>query len=100
MAKAIGASMFKNFCRKPFHAEIKISEALKNSTGSDNKRLIQVKVSFNPVCSIFPPEKYSGKLNIIILEKQKPATPILYICLLLNVVAFFVTASFSVIVGS
>ena len=72
----MGASMFKNRCRKPFHAEIKKTEALKNKTGSDKIKFNHVKVSFKPCCSIFPEEKYSGKLSIIILVKQNPATPI------------------------
>ena len=73
----MGASIFKNRCRKPFTAEIKNPEALKNKTGIDKKKLSQVKVSFSPFCSILPLLKYSGKLSIMILAKQKPATPIL-----------------------
>ena len=76
MASARGTSIFKNRCRSPFQADIKMPEALKNNTGSDKERFNQAKVAFNPACSILPDEKYSGKLSIIILEKQKPATPI------------------------
>ena len=54
MASAKGTSMFKNFCLIPFHAEMKIPDALKNNTGSDNDKFNQAKVAFNPACSIFP----------------------------------------------
>jgi hypothetical protein len=63
MASAKGTSIFKNFCLIPFHAEMKIPDALKNNTGSDNDKFNQAKVAFNPACSIFPAEKYSGKLS-------------------------------------
>ena len=93
----MGASIFRNLCCNPFHAETKKPLAEKNKTGSDKPKLSQVKTSFNPCCSIFPDEKYSGKLNIIILEKQKPATPILYILCLLKRTSVLVLVSLRLI---
>lgn len=96
----MGASIFKKPCLIPFHADMKKPEALKNSTGSDKARFSQVKVSLNPDCSIIPEEKYSGKLSIMILAKQKPATPILYILFLLKEKDLFLLLSFRLISGS
>ena len=56
-----------------------MEDALYNKTGIDKNKFNQVKTFFKPFVSIKPPEKYSGKLNIMILLKQKPATPILII---------------------
>ena len=43
-----------------------------------------VNKNFNPWSFTAPIEKYSGKLSIMMFPKQKPATPILYNCFLLN----------------
>ena len=69
------------------------SEALKNRTGSDSARLRYVNTCFKVPSLISPPEKYSGKLSIIILLNAKPATPNLNSCVRLIRFCFLPPAS-------
>ncbi len=50
-------------------------KAAYNKTGIASAKLIHLKVLLNAVSLVSIP-RYSGKLSIIILPKQKPATPI------------------------
>ena len=76
MPNEIGISMLIVFCFIPLQALIKNSEEQKKNTGKARNKIRLLKNILRPGSIIFPPEKYSGKLNIIIFPKQKPATPI------------------------
>ena len=77
-ARAIGASMLRCLFLSPFHALVKNSLAQYVITGRERKMMMEVRVVLMIGSRISPPEKYSGKLIIIMLAKQKPARPILY----------------------
>ncbi len=73
MPRAIGWSMFTVRDRMPAHALRKKSVLRKNTTGKENRMVSHWKPVRNPA-SVFDP-RYSGKLNIMVLPKMKPATP-------------------------